>query len=107
LLTPEIRKSVAFCSYFLLYSCEAQRMTNSSETWGLRNRVAEAQHDVESIEIHIARQDEASITPQQVECLRGLQEMYRNRIVGLEATISELSDEETATNAHVKSKVSI
>jgi hypothetical protein len=83
-------------------------MTNSSEVWGLRNRVAEAQHDVESIEIHIAKQDEASITPQQVECLRGLQEMYRDRIVGLEATISELSDEKTPPNeAEVKSRVSI
>jgi hypothetical protein len=83
-------------------------MTNSSEMWGLRNRIAEAQHDVESIEIHIAKQDKASITPQQVECLRGLQEMYRNRIVGLEATVSELSDEETATNeALVKLRASI
>jgi hypothetical protein len=83
-------------------------MTNSSEVWGLRNRVAEAQHDVESIEIHIAKQDETSITPQQIECLRGLQEMYRDRIAGLEATISELSDEETAANeAQVKSRVSI
>jgi hypothetical protein len=83
-------------------------MTNSSEMWGLRNRIAEAQHDVESIEIHIAKQDKASITSQQIECLRGLQEMYRNRIVGLEATVSELSDEETATNeALVKLRASI
>jgi hypothetical protein len=69
-------------------------MIDSFEKRCLQNKVAEDQHDIESIEIYLSKQDGASITSDQVYCLRGLQEMYRNRIVGLEVTIVQLSDEE-------------
>jgi hypothetical protein len=67
--------------------------------------MAEDQHDVESIETHIVKQDESSISPEQVHCLRELQEMYRKRIVSLKAAISRLPIEETiAREPHTEAR---
>ena len=53
----------------------------------LRGRIAEARHDIEAIEIHIASKDGASTSPQHIQGLRGLQEMYRKRIAQIDAEI--------------------
>jgi hypothetical protein len=53
----------------------------------LRGRIAEARHDIEAIEIHIASEDGASTSPEHIEGLRGLQEMYRRRIAKIDAEI--------------------
>jgi hypothetical protein len=55
----------------------------------LNDQINEAQHDIESIEIYITKQDEASISTEQVRLLRELQDMYRQRIVSRQAEISE------------------
>jgi hypothetical protein len=55
----------------------------------LNDQINEAQHDLESIEIYITKQDEASISTEQVRLLRELQDMYRQRIVSHQAEISE------------------
>jgi hypothetical protein len=55
----------------------------------LKHQIEQSQHDIESIGIYIDKQDEASISPEQVSCLRGLQEMYRERILGQQAEILE------------------
>jgi hypothetical protein len=52
-------------------------------------RINESQHDIESIETYINKQDEASISTEQVRLLRELQDMYRQRIVSRQAEISE------------------
>ena len=57
----------------------------------LQDRIADAQHDIESIEIHIVKQDESSISAELIQGLRGLQEMYRKRIVKLDADIASVS----------------
>ena len=56
----------------------------------LQDRIADAKHDIESIEMHIVGQNESSISPDQVQGLRGLQEMYRKRIVKLDAEIASV-----------------
>jgi hypothetical protein len=56
----------------------------------LQDRIADAQHDIESIEMHLVKQNESSISPDQVQGLRGLQEMYRKRIVKLNAEIASV-----------------
>ena len=56
----------------------------------LQDRIADAQHDIESIEMHLVMQNESSISPDQVQGLRGLQEMYRNRIVKLDEEIASV-----------------
>ena len=56
----------------------------------LQDRIADAQHDIESIEIHIVKQNESSISAELVQGLRGLQEMYRKRIVKLDAEIASV-----------------
>ena len=56
----------------------------------LQGRIADAKHDIESIEMHLDKQNESSISPDQVEGLRGLQEMYRKRIVKLDAEIASV-----------------
>jgi hypothetical protein len=53
----------------------------------LRSRIAEARHDIEAIETHIASDDAASASPEHIEGLRGLQEMYRKRIAQIDAEI--------------------
>jgi hypothetical protein len=53
----------------------------------LRNRIAQARHDIEAIEIHIASEDAASSSPEHIKGLRGLQEMYRRRIAQIDAEI--------------------
>jgi hypothetical protein len=55
----------------------------------LKHRIDESQHDIESIGIYIDKQDEASISTEQVSCLRGLQKMYRDKILCLRAEILE------------------
>jgi hypothetical protein len=64
-------------------------MPNSS-VQRLQDRIADAKHDIESIEMHIVQQNESSITPELVQGLRGLQEMYRKRIVKLDAEIASV-----------------
>jgi hypothetical protein len=56
----------------------------------LQDRIADAKHDIESIEMHLVKQNESSILPDQVRGLRGLQEMYRKRIVRLDAEIASV-----------------
>ena len=53
----------------------------------LRGRIAEARHDIEAIEIHIASKHGASTSPEHIEGLRGLQEMYQKRIAEIDAEI--------------------
>jgi hypothetical protein len=55
----------------------------------LNDQIDESQHDIESIETYIAKQDEGSISTEQVRLLRGLQDMYRQRIASLQTEISE------------------
>lgn len=55
----------------------------------LNNQINESQHDIESIETYITKQDEASISTEQVRLLRELQDMYRQRIVSRQAEIYE------------------
>jgi hypothetical protein len=75
-----------FCSSFAPDLCEAVTVPNSSIR-RLRGRIAEARHDIEAIEIHIASKDGASTSPEHIEGLRGFQEMYRKRIAGIDAEI--------------------
>jgi len=63
----------------------------------LRDRIADAQHDIESIEIHIVKQDESSTSAELVQGLRGLQEMYQKRIVKLDAEITSYQTEKKTT----------
>ena len=56
----------------------------------LQDRIADAKHDIESIEMHLVKQNESSISPGQVQGLRGLQEMYRKRIVKLDVEIASV-----------------
>jgi hypothetical protein len=55
----------------------------------LNDQIDLSRHDIESIETYIAKQDEASISIEQVRLLRGLQDMYRHRIVSNREEISE------------------
>jgi hypothetical protein len=55
----------------------------------IKDQIDESQHDIESIGIYLDKQDEASISLEQMSCLRGLQEMYRERILGQQAEILE------------------
>jgi uncharacterized small protein (DUF1192 family) len=63
----------------------------------LQDRIADAQHDIESIEMHLVKQDESSISAELVQGLRGLQEMYRRRIANLDAEIASYQTEEKTT----------
>jgi hypothetical protein len=42
----------------------------------LQDRIADAKHDIESIEMHIVKQNESSISPDQVQGLRELCKKY-------------------------------
>ena len=55
----------------------------------LRHQIDDSQHDIESIEIYIDKQDETSISTEQLSGLRGLQEMYRDRIFVQQSEILE------------------
>jgi hypothetical protein len=55
----------------------------------LQHQIDESQHDIESIVIYIDKQNEASISADQISCLRGLQEMYRDRILSQQPEILE------------------
>ena len=66
-------------------------MPNSSVKH-LQDRIADAKHDIESIEMHLVGQNESSISAELVQGLRGLQEMYRKRIVKLHAEITSVPD---------------
>jgi hypothetical protein len=63
----------------------------------LQDQIADAQHDIESIEMHIVKQDESSISAELVQGLRGLQEMYQKRIVKLDAEIAFYQTEKKTT----------
>jgi hypothetical protein len=63
----------------------------------LQDRIADAQHDIDSIEMHIVKQDESSTSAELVLGLRGLQEMYQRRIVKLDAEIVSYQTEEKTT----------
>ena len=75
-----------FCSYSASDLCDAVTVPNSLIK-RLRARIAEARHDIEAIEIHIASKDGASSSTEHIEGLRGLQEMYRKRIARIDAEI--------------------
>jgi hypothetical protein len=49
------------------------------------SQVDESRHDIESIQIYISKQNEASISTEQVRLLRELQRVYRRRMVGPES----------------------
>jgi hypothetical protein len=51
----------------------------------LQDRIADAQHDIDSIDIHIVSKNGSSISPEHIHGLRGLQAMYRKRIAKLNA----------------------
>jgi hypothetical protein len=53
----------------------------------LNYQIEKSRHDIESIETYIAKQDETST--EQVRLLRGLQDMYRQRIFSHQAEIFE------------------
>lgn len=55
----------------------------------LQHQIDESQHDIESIGIYLDKQNAASISTDQISCLRGLQEMYRDRILSQQAEILE------------------
>jgi hypothetical protein len=57
----------------------------------IQDRIADAKHDIESIEMHLVKQNESWISMDQVQGLRGLQEMYRKRIVKLDAEIASVA----------------
>jgi hypothetical protein len=56
----------------------------------LQDRIADAQHDIESIEIQIIKQSKPSMSPENIKGMRGLQEMYQRRIVKLDAKIASV-----------------
>jgi hypothetical protein len=51
----------------------------------LQDRIADAQHDIESIEIHLVKQDDSSISAGLVQDLRGLQKYTDNASSKLDA----------------------
>jgi hypothetical protein len=71
----------------------------------LQDRIADAKHDIESIEMHIVGQNESSISPDQVQGLRGLQEMYRKRIVKLDAEIASVPSLREADSGRLSGSV--
>jgi hypothetical protein len=73
----------------------------------LQDRIADAKHDIESIEMHIVRQDESSIAPELVQGLRGLQEMYRNRVVKLDAEIASVPNPEQDNSGSLQGLVQV
>jgi hypothetical protein len=68
----------------------------------LQDRIADAKHDIESIEMHLVKQNESSISADQVQGLRGLQKMYRKRIVKLDAEIATVPNQDRTTREACK-----
>jgi hypothetical protein len=56
----------------------------------LDDRIDDTKHDIDSINIHVAKQGEPSISIEKIHFLRGLQDMHQNRIVNPQAEISRL-----------------
>jgi hypothetical protein len=88
--TSKTTVSGLFCSYSAPDFCEAVSLLDSLIK-RLRGRIAEARHDIESIEIHIASKDGSSSSPEQIHRLRGLQEMYRESIAKMDAEVASVS----------------
>jgi hypothetical protein len=55
----------------------------------LKHQIDECRHDIESIGIYIDKQNEASISTEQLSGLRDLQKMYRDRILVQQSEILE------------------
>ena len=55
----------------------------------MNDQIEEARHDIEAIESYIVRQRDGSLSADQIGCLRGLQDMYRQRIAGQPVQISK------------------
>jgi hypothetical protein len=72
----------------MVFTTESKQVPQSTIKL-LNHQIGLSLHDIESIETYIAKQDEASISIEQVRLLRGLQDMYRQRIVSHLAEISE------------------
>jgi len=70
------------------YLASEQLMPRSAINF-LKHQIDESQHDIESIGIYIDKQDETTISTEQVSCLRGLQVIYRERILGQQTEILE------------------
>jgi hypothetical protein len=54
----------------------------------LNYQIDDSQHDIESIESYICKQDNAFIWTEEFGFLRGLQDMYQQRIVTWQAEVS-------------------
>jgi hypothetical protein len=52
--------------------------------------IEQSQFDIESIESYIGRPKQALISGDELTCLRGLQDVYRQRIIAQQAETSEL-----------------
>jgi hypothetical protein len=61
-----------------------------SITQFLNHQIEQSQFDIESIESYIGRPKQALISSDELTSLRGLQDMYRQRIVDRQAEISEI-----------------
>jgi hypothetical protein len=57
----------------------------------LDNQIDDAQHDIESIETHISKQDNSALSRELIRLLRQLQDMYQRRITTLERRKSSFS----------------
>jgi len=64
----------------------------------LQDRIADAQHDIESIGIQLEKPKEPSVALDQGPGLRGLQEMYRKRIAKLDTEIASVPNPGEATS---------
>jgi hypothetical protein len=56
----------------------------------LSHQIQQSQFDIESIESYIGRPKQALISSDELTSLRGLQDMYRRRIVDQQAEISDV-----------------
>jgi hypothetical protein len=56
----------------------------------LTHQIQQSQFDIESIESYIGRPKQALISSDELTSLRGLQDMYRRRIVDQQAEISDV-----------------
>lgn len=56
----------------------------------LKHQIEQSQFDIELIESYIGRPKQALISSDELTSLRGLQDMYRQRIIARQAEISEM-----------------
>jgi hypothetical protein len=89
-VTSKTALSGLFCSYSKPDFCEAVTVTEALFKH-LRDRIAEARHDIEAIETQIASENGSSTPPEHTQRLRGLQEMYRQRIAKMDEEIVSVS----------------